>query len=99
MASFLASLASALGALTVGVMTCSDAPHHRHTITHAPPADTGLVPSRVSWEPDIQQGGAVAFLAEIAALTALDDAAFADVVPSARAPVVAPVVARGRLGR
>ena len=39
---------------------------------------------------------AAAFQAEIAALEALDDRTFADVLPQTRAPIVARVAARGR---
>jgi hypothetical protein len=54
--------------------------------------------STSSVDPDTARGeAAVAFKAEIAALEALDDVAFGDVLLAGRQPIVARVVARGRV--
>lgn len=79
---------------TVRPMTRSDSPH-QPSIAHSTdpvrrdaPSGTGGTHCSVA---------AAAFRAEIAALEALGDRTFAEVVPHTREPIVARVVGRGRL--
>lgn len=80
----------------VAHMTRSSSPR-RQPIDHAPSTVHGSGHAGGA-QPDARPADTgAAFQAEVAALEALDDAAFADVVPAIRPPIVCRVVARGCL--
>ncbi len=90
-------LAPGAAAPTVSLMTRS-ASLHQPSTSHMSAVDAGTILADAAQDLRVQQREAEArFLSEIATLEALEDAAFADVVPASRAPVFAQVVARGVL--
>lgn len=72
-------------------MEPSDRPHFPPTSEHRS-ADHGVVEGGAG-----NRDAAAAFLAEIAALEALDDGSFADVLPGLRPDIVGRIDPRGRL--